>query len=71
MLPRHVRDVLRFGAGLLLPMAVAVGGGDGLIPALASVRALRRAACPGRGDLRALGAGLRDGTSSPDPGLVG
>jgi len=37
MLPRHVRDVLRFGAGLLLPMAVAVGGGDGLIPALASV----------------------------------
>ena len=36
-LPRHVRDVLRFGAGLLLPMAVAVGVAGRLIPALGAL----------------------------------
>ena len=36
-LPRGVRDVLRFGAGLLLPMTVAVGVGGALAAARGSL----------------------------------
>ncbi len=68
-LPRHVRDVLRFGVGLLLPMAVAVGVAGRLIPALGALAVMwgfwrlyfhlrlarRAAACNGCPELNAGG----------------